>query len=159
MRLVGAGSPPLHRFRVGLEFAFSGHRQLDGMITQHAKLARTLAEQLGLPSAVRESVGSAYEQWDGRGWPGALKGDAIPIAARIVQLAEFTEVAHRTSGVTGATALARRRQGRQFDPALAALLCSRAEEIFGGLDVAPAWQTVIAAEPALAVDPRHRPRR
>src|SRR5215831_1445708 len=28
MRLLGAGNPPLHRFRVGLEFAFSGHRQL-----------------------------------------------------------------------------------------------------------------------------------
>ena len=26
MRLVGAGSPPLHRFRVGLEFALTGHR-------------------------------------------------------------------------------------------------------------------------------------
>jgi hypothetical protein len=49
MRLVGAGNPPLHRFRVGLEFALSGHRQLDGMISQHARLARTLAEQLGLP--------------------------------------------------------------------------------------------------------------
>src|SRR6266550_8384749 len=53
MRLVGAGNPPLHRFRAGLEFAFSGHRQLDGMISQHAKLARTLAEQLELPGAVR----------------------------------------------------------------------------------------------------------
>ena len=111
MRLVGAGNPPLHRFRVGLEFAFSGHRQLDGMISQHARLARTLAEQLGLPAAVRESVGAAYEQWDGHGWPGALKGDAIPVAARIAQLAEFTEVAHRVGGVAGATALARRRAG------------------------------------------------
>src|SRR5262250_3278459 len=54
MRLVGAGNPLLLRFRVGLEFAFSGHRELDGMISQHAMLARTLAEQLGLPSAVRE---------------------------------------------------------------------------------------------------------
>jgi hypothetical protein len=78
MRLVGAGNPPLHRFRVGLEFAFSGHRQLDGMISQHARLAQVLAEQLGLPAAVRESVGAAYEQWDGRGWPSALKADAIP---------------------------------------------------------------------------------
>jgi hypothetical protein len=65
MRLVGAGNPPLHRFRVGLEFAFSGHAQLDGMISQHARLARTLAEQLELPGAVREGVGAAYEQWDG----------------------------------------------------------------------------------------------
>ena len=52
MRLVGSGNPPLHRFRVGLEFALSGHREVDGMIAQHAALARTLAEQLGLPDAV-----------------------------------------------------------------------------------------------------------
>jgi HD-GYP domain-containing protein (c-di-GMP phosphodiesterase class II) len=152
MRLVGAGNPPLHRFRVGLEFAVSGHRQLDGMITQHAGLARTLAEQLGLPGIVRDSVGAAYEQWDGRGWPGALKGDAIPVAARIAQLAEFTEVAHRVGGVAGAMALARRRAGKQFDPVLATLLCARADEILGGLDAVPAWPAVIAAEPALAVE-------
>jgi len=152
MRLVGAGNPPLHRFRVGLEFAVSGHRQLDGMITQHARLARTLAEQLGLPGTVRDSVGAAYEQWDGRGWPGALKADAIPIAARIAQLAEFIEVAWRVGGVAGAMAMAQRRAGRQFDPALAALLCARADEILGGLDAVPAWPAVIAAEPALAVE-------
>jgi DNA-binding CsgD family transcriptional regulator len=62
------------------------------------------------------------------------------------------EVAHRVGGVAGATALARRRAGRQFDPALAALLCSHAEEIFAGLEAVPAWRTVIAAEPALAVE-------
>src|SRR5258708_10276999 len=103
MRLVRPGNPPLHRFRVGLEFAFSGPRELDGMISQHAKLARTLAEQLELPSAVREGVGAAYEQWDGRGWPGTLKAGAIPVATRIAQLAEVMEVAHRVGGVAGAT--------------------------------------------------------
>jgi HD-GYP domain-containing protein (c-di-GMP phosphodiesterase class II) len=152
MRLVGAGNPPLHRFRVGLEFAVSGRHQLDGMISQHARLARTLAEQLELPGAVREGVGAAYEQWDGRGWPGTLKAGAIPVAARIAQFAEFMEVAHRVGGVAGATALARRRAGRQFDPALTGLLCSHAEEIFARLEAAPAWRTVIAAEPALAVE-------
>ena len=75
MRLVGAGNPPLHRFRVGLEFALTGHRELDGMIAQHAKLARTLAEQLDLSAQVSEAIGAAYEQWDGRGWPGRLKAD------------------------------------------------------------------------------------
>jgi HD-GYP domain-containing protein (c-di-GMP phosphodiesterase class II) len=151
MRLVGAGNPPLHRFRVGLQFTLSGHRQLDGMISQHAKLARTLAEQLELPGMVREAVGAAYEQWDGRGWPGVLKADSVPVAARIAQLAEFVEVAHRVGGVAGATALARRRAGRQFDPALAALLCAKPEEILGGLEGTPAWQAVIASEPALAI--------
>src|SRR5258705_4969549 len=35
LRLVGAGNPPLHRFRVGLEFALTAHRELNGMIAQH----------------------------------------------------------------------------------------------------------------------------
>ncbi len=121
------------------------------MISQHARLARTLAEQLDLPGQVRDAIGAAYEQWDGRGWPGVLKADAIPMAARIAQLAEFMEVAHRVGGIEGATALARRRAGKQFDPALVVLMCARAEEILGGLEAVPAWRTVIAAEPALAV--------
>ena len=152
LRLIGAGNPPLHRFRVGLEFAMSGHRELDGMITQHSRLAGTLAEQLGLPAGIREAIGAAYEHWDGRGWPGELKAEAVPVAARIAQLAEFTEVAHRTRGVEAARALARARSGGQFDPHLAALLCADADEIFAGLDAIPTWQAVISAEPALAVE-------
>ena len=43
MALVGSGNPPLHRFRIGLEFAISGRRDLDGMIEQHSAIARTFA--------------------------------------------------------------------------------------------------------------------
>ena len=70
VRRLGAGNPPLHRLRVGLAFVMSGHREVDGMIARHARLARTFAEELGLPQAVLEGVGGAYERWDGRGWPG-----------------------------------------------------------------------------------------
>src|SRR5690242_21927428 len=38
MRLLGAGKPPLHRFRLGLEFAVSGHREMD--VGLHLKVAR-----------------------------------------------------------------------------------------------------------------------
>ena len=67
IRMIGAGSPALHRFRIGLEFAISGHRDVDRMISHHAKLASLLAEQLGLRTEVVEALGAAYEQWDGRG--------------------------------------------------------------------------------------------
>ncbi len=78
LRLFGSGNPPLHRFRVGVEFAVSGHRDLDGMIAQHSALARRLAEQLGLSVGVQEAVGAAYEQWDGKGWPGNFEGRRHP---------------------------------------------------------------------------------
>jgi HD-GYP domain-containing protein (c-di-GMP phosphodiesterase class II) len=151
MRLVGSGNPPLHRFRLGLEFAFSGHRELDGMIGRHAALARRLAEQLGLPTAVQEGVGTAYEQWDGKGWPGELSGEDVPLPARLAQLSEFVEVAHRIGGTEAAVALAGARSGSQFDPALAAALCDHAGTVLDDLDSAHTWEAVISAEPALAV--------
>jgi HD-GYP domain-containing protein (c-di-GMP phosphodiesterase class II) len=151
MSLVGSGNPPLHRFRVGLEFAISGRRDLDGMIARHSSLARALAERLGLPAAVQEAVGASYEQWDGKGWPGELAGDRIPMAARLAQLAEFVEVAHRLGGAEAALALAERRAGSQFDPSLSAALRADPEGILGGLDSAHTWDSVIDAEPALRV--------
>src|SRR5579863_2458381 len=101
------------------------------MIASHAKLAQRLAQQLGLPPAALAAVGSAYEQWDGRGWPGKLAGGARHAFA---QLAEYVEVAHRVGGSEAAVALARRRSGKQFDPKLAALVYEHAAEIFDGLD-------------------------
>ncbi|MDP9134179.1 MAG: LuxR family transcriptional regulator, partial [Actinomycetota bacterium] len=116
LRMVGAGNPPLQRVRVGVEFALSGRREVDDMISHHAAMARALATELGLPAEVRDALGSAYEQWDGRGWPGDRAGEEIPVAARIAQLAEYAEVAHRTGGVAAVRELAQRRAGRQFDP-------------------------------------------
>jgi len=149
LRLVGSGNPPLHRFRVGLEFGLSGHRDLNGMIEHHAALARALVAELGLPGPVQDAVGSSYEQWDGRGWPGERRGDAVPIASRLAHLAEYAEVAHRIGGVQAAVALAERRAGSQFDPLLAKMMCHDAVSILGDLDRAQTWDAVIAAEPAL----------
>jgi hypothetical protein len=44
MRRIGAGRPPLHRFRIGLGFLLSGHRDVNDMIDHHAAMARTLGE-------------------------------------------------------------------------------------------------------------------
>ena len=151
LRLLGSNNRPLHRFKIGIEFAIAGRRDLDGMIAQHATMAEHLARELGLPDAVMAALGAAYEQWDGKGWPGLLAGDAVPPPARIAQLAEFVEVAHRTAGVDAAVALARRRAGKQFDPALARLLADDAAAILGDLDAVGSWEAVIDAEPALAV--------
>ncbi|HJQ50878.1 MAG TPA: HD domain-containing phosphohydrolase, partial [Gaiellaceae bacterium] len=151
MSLIGSGNPPLHRFRVGLEFAISGRRDLDGMIETHSALARALAERLGLPVAVQAAVGSSYEQWDGKGWPGGLAGDRIPVAARLAQFAEFVEVAHRLGGIDAALALAEKRAGLQFDPSLSEALHADPDGILGELDSAHTWSAVIDAEPTLRV--------
>jgi HD-GYP domain-containing protein (c-di-GMP phosphodiesterase class II) len=151
MRRLGSGNPPLHRFRVGLQFAVSGYREVDKMIAHHAAMARVLGEQLELPDDVLAGLGGAYETWDGRGWPEGLKGDQVPAASRLAMLAEFSEVAHRVGGVGAVRELARKRAGKQFDPNMAELLYVEAEGILSGLDDVATWEAVIGAEPALAV--------
>ena len=151
MKLLGSNHPPLHRFRVGLEFALSGHREVDDMISHHAQIARSLGEQLDLPVDVLDALGSAYEMWDGRGWPGKLSGEEVPVASRVAMLAEYVEVAHRVGGVVAARELARKRAGKQFDPAFAQVMYRDAEVILSGLDAVATWDAVISAEPALAI--------
>ena len=150
-RFLGSGHPPLHRFRLGLEFAISGHREVDGMVAHHAAIARSLAEQLALPAEVLEALGAAYERWDGRGWPGRLAKQQVPLAARIAQVAEFTEVANRMGGVEAARHLALERGGKQFDPAVADVVAKKAESILTGLEAVSTWEAVIDGEPALAI--------
>lgn len=118
VRLLGAGGSPLHRIRTGVEFAVSGRHDVDDMLAQHASLARQLAERLDLPTDVGEALACSYERWDGKGWPGKVAGDDAPVASRIVQLAEYVEVACRSGGITAARELAERRSGSQFDPTL-----------------------------------------
>ena len=151
VRLLGSGGTPLHRVRVAFDFAISGRKEVDGMIERHAQFARSLAAELSLPDAVLESVGASYERWDGRGWPGDLAGNDIPMPSRITQLAEFMEVAHRAGGIDTARAIAERRSGKQFDPSLVAILLADAEKVFNGLDDANSWDAVIDSEPALTI--------
>ena len=151
LRLFGSGGTPLHRFRTGLEFAIGGYKDVNRMIAQHAELARELGLQLRLPPEVLDALGASYERWDGRGWPGELSGDSIPVASRVAQLAEFAEVAYRVGGVGAAIDVAQRRRGKQFDPLLFDALVLDAPKIFGHLDDVASWDAVIDAEPSLAI--------
>ena len=150
LRLLGSGGTPLHRIRVGLDFAVSGRKELDGMIDRHAALALALGQELALGPDVLDALANSYERWDGKGYPSGRVGDEVPLASRIVHLAEFLEVAHRNDGVDGALDLARRRSGSQFDPMLVDVVVADAEKVFQGLAELDSWSAVIDGEPALA---------
>jgi HD-GYP domain-containing protein (c-di-GMP phosphodiesterase class II) len=76
----------------------------------------------------REIVESHHERWDGRGYPAGLSGETIPLAARIVAIADVYEalasprdykppIAHKT-----AMGIICREAGTQFDPDLVEIL-------------------------------------
>lgn len=93
-----------------------------------------------VPAAVARSH---HERWDGTGYPDGLRGEEIPLAARIVAVAEaFDAMTHDRPGRparSAASALAElvRQAGRQFDPRVVAAAASCIEglqESASGID-------------------------
>ena len=133
--IVGAGSSPLRRARIGVDLALHGREWLDGLERSHCAAAADLAEQLGLPAEVRDDLRYTFERWDGKG-PTKLVKTEIPLTVRLVALTDIVEVFHRAGGVEAAVAVARKRSGTQFDPELVELFAAQADELLGELDTA-----------------------
>ena len=77
-----------------------------------------IALGLGFPQATAEAIRALDEHWNGGGYPLGLRGDAIPLLARIANLAQVVDVFRGERGVDGALRVAAQRSGRWFDPAL-----------------------------------------
>ena len=72
-----------------------------------------------------------HERWDGKGYPKGLKGEDIPLAARIIAVAEAfdamtaSETYKEVMGKKAAEAEIRKGSGKQFDPEIAAVLLDK----------------------------------
>jgi HD-GYP domain-containing protein (c-di-GMP phosphodiesterase class II) len=88
------------------------------MVRTRCDRGAEIAAMLGFSEVTREAIRTLDEHWDGRGLPAGLAGEAIPLAGRIVCLAQSVEVFAARYGVEAAIAVARERRGSWFDPAL-----------------------------------------
>ena len=115
MRNIGAGKSALQRARLyaGL---FVKMPRLTGTTESHCEVAQALADDLGCSVRVREALGYAFERWDGRGAPRKKKGEAIPLAMRVAQVADDAQAFHRSDGVEGAAAMLAARGGEGAGP-------------------------------------------
>jgi putative two-component system response regulator len=56
--------------------------------TEHPERGAHLIRSLGFPAEVGQIVAYHHERWDGQGFPHGLRGNGIPLLARIVGIAE-----------------------------------------------------------------------
>lgn len=88
----------------------------------HATVGASILEKVGFPYPVVPTVKHHHEFWDGSGYPDGLKGDRIPITARILSVADTYDALRGTrpfrSAVSreDACSFLRSRAGSQFDP-------------------------------------------
>jgi HD-GYP domain-containing protein (c-di-GMP phosphodiesterase class II) len=110
-----------------------------------------LAEMLGLGEEVTRTLDLRDERFDGRGPRGRAKGEELPIAARIVDVADVAELFYGEGGTAAAIAAVRARSGGQLDPAYVDVFCQSATELLERIDAPSIGDTFLAAEPG---DPR-----
>jgi HD-GYP domain-containing protein (c-di-GMP phosphodiesterase class II)/DNA-binding CsgD family transcriptional regulator len=118
LRHAGSDQPAVVRTRMVLTLLLTPRARMSALIHSHCSSAGLMAERIGLDAHVRQALECAFERWDGGGLPAGRRGTEIPLATRVVQLAETCEVHQRLHGTSGALAMARKRSGTQFDPDL-----------------------------------------
>ena len=132
-KLVREGLAPTLRFvfsRTGRGEAMAHRARAIGVILRDgATIARELiqtrctrgadiARRLRFPEAVAQAIAALDEHWDGGGKPCGIRGDAIPLAARLALLAQVADVFQKAGGAEAARAEVAARRGSWFDPEL-----------------------------------------
>jgi len=94
-------------------------------VKRHSEIGYYIAKEIKDASSIDELILMHHERWDGKGYPGLLKSDEIPLVARIFALADAYDVMVNDrpfkSRITKIAALEeiKVQSGRQFDPDLA----------------------------------------
>ena len=110
------------------------------------EVARMLTDRLGVVPSVAPLFAYVAERWDGKGEPGQARGDEIPLAMRIVQVARDAAFQRMLGGAEYAASVVRRRAGHAFDPEVVAALAGEGAGILA-IDTASAWDETLACEP------------
>src|SRR5262245_29129286 len=58
------------------------------IVEEHPAIGAKLVARLELPSEIAQALRHHHEWWDGGGYPDGISGDAIPLAARIIAVAD-----------------------------------------------------------------------
>ncbi|MGI8828059.1 MAG: HD domain-containing phosphohydrolase [Chloroflexota bacterium] len=147
MRHFATGSRPLTRLRLFAGAMAGGTREPKRSIALHCEVAQVLAARMGLRAAVGQDVGHVFERWDGRGLPGELSGEAIPIAARVVAVTRDVDVFHGLGGWELVAQVLRRRRAKAYDPSVVDVVLDRGESWLAATRDESVWERVLDVEP------------
>jgi HD-GYP domain-containing protein (c-di-GMP phosphodiesterase class II)/DNA-binding CsgD family transcriptional regulator len=149
VRHLAEGSPPLTRARLLAAELATGTKNAKRSIADHCEVAQMLAPRIGISPAVARYVGSTFEYWNGKGIPGELAGEDIPLSCRIVSVARDVEVLSRMDSWSFTAACLTRRRGKAYDPTVTDLFLSSGQGWLDQIGKQPVWEAVIDAEPGI----------
>jgi HD-GYP domain-containing protein (c-di-GMP phosphodiesterase class II) len=106
------------------------------MMREHCLLGYKIVQKFPLLGGADEIVHSHHERYDGTGYPRRLKGEQIPLGARIVAVANTldsitTNLPYRAAqSLDAAKAEIKRWSGHQFDPEIVRLFLQMPDDLW-----------------------------
>ncbi len=127
----------------------------------HPVVGAEILEQVQFPYPVVPIVRSHHEKWDGTGYPDGIRGNDIPIGARIISAVDCLDALasdrqyRKAVPLDRAMSMVASQAGTSFDPTVVAILQRRYKDFEAMARKQPA--SVRGAIPNLAVSRDHRP--
>jgi diguanylate cyclase (GGDEF)-like protein/putative nucleotidyltransferase with HDIG domain len=123
----------------------------------HPQVGAEIISGVPFPYPVAPLILSHHERWDGKGYPSGLKGDEIPLGARILSVVDYFDALmserpyHKAMGFDAAIGLLRQESHKALDP--------RVVQTFIDMYPALAAEADASAEPSrkLTRVPTHAP--
>ncbi len=88
----------------------------------HPQVGAEIISGVPFPYPVAPLILSHHERWDGKGYPAGLKGDEIPLGARILSVVDYFDALmserpyHKAMSFDDAVGLLRQESGKALDP-------------------------------------------
>src|SRR5207244_7114886 len=95
-------------------------------IRAHPKVGADIISAVPFPYPVSPLILSHHERWDGKGYPTGLKGEDIPLGARILSVVDYFDALmaerpyHKAMSFDAAIGLLQQEAGKGLDPAVVA---------------------------------------
>jgi putative two-component system response regulator len=109
------------------------------IMREHPEIGERICDPLRMSRDFTPIIRHHHERWDGLGYPDGLKGEGIPLGARIVSLADAFDAIVRgrpyraPRSAEEAFDELRRHAGKQFDPGLVPLFIEEAGRLEMGI--------------------------
>ncbi len=103
-------------------------------VQTHTDIAGDLLKSVNYPYAVEAIARFHHERWDGKGYPKGLKGEAIPLVARIMAVVDFYDKARcnrpyrEGNGRDEVIKMLEEKSGNYFDPNVVETFISNMDE-------------------------------
>jgi diguanylate cyclase (GGDEF)-like protein/putative nucleotidyltransferase with HDIG domain len=128
----------------------------------HPTVGGDILRRVNFPYPVEDIVRYHHEKWDGSGYPKGLKGEAIPLIARIISVVDFYDATRcdrpyrKGMKREESLALLRSMVGTAFDPRVVETF-TRHVEVFDRLIDSQDIQEQVASAPSVDTETRTKP--